>query len=159
MSDDEESSGRGGWIAGLGVVALAAVGGAVAMYLFGEGTPDVIEKPARPPRPTVKPARPGVGAIVPTRRVSLAPPADRERPVRPDEAEPTNLTPGMRQEMNYFVDDILDAAHDTCIRPWMRELPPSVTAEFVFDAVLYDGQMYDIGVRSLDHEMPDDLQN
>lgn len=161
MSDAEEektSSGRG-WMVGVGVVVLAVVGGVGSMIAFDEGALEPAIDPAPTmPRPTVTPS-PVAPTVRPSgARVSLPPPPDVQRPERPENARVNTMTPGMRQEMNYFVDGIIKAARDECILPWMDDMAPATTAEFVFDTVLYDGQMYDVGIKSLDHDLPDDVR-
>ena len=57
--------------------------------------------------------------------------------------------------MNYAVDAVLQEAKVSCLEPWLKnnpEAPPS--SEFVFDALLFDGQLADIGMRSLSLDVP-----
>ncbi len=160
-SGEQEPSRGGRWIGGAVVVVLAVAGGAISTLLFQGGIDPVAETPDPvPPRPTVTPApaRPEAAPRA-SQRISLEPPPERERPVRPEVVEPTPLTPDMRREMNYFVDDILKASRDDCILPWLDQMEPGTEAEFVIDAVLYDGQMYDVGIRSLDHELPGSVRS
>lgn len=161
MSDEASSGGRR-WIGGVVVVVLAMAGAAVTTILVDEGLDPVVEDPdPPPPRPTVTPAqprpRPDVVDTRTTQRISLQPPEGHELPNRPDTIELNPLTPDMRREMNYFVDDILKASRNACIMPWLEEIGPGTRSEFVFDAVLVDGEMYDIGVRSLDRELPGEV--
>ncbi|MEN0063646.1 MAG: hypothetical protein AAGA48_15955 [Myxococcota bacterium] len=159
MSEEEKSSGRG-WIAGVAVAALAVIGGIVSMLVLDEQvgpaggpTPEPV-----PPRPTVTPS-PVKPTIRPGARLSLPPPDDLSRPERPENPEIVPLTADMRREMNYFVNEIVKAARDECILPWMEGFAEPTTAEFVFDTVLYDGQMYDVGIRSLDHDLPEAVRS
>lgn len=57
--------------------------------------------------------------------------------------------------MNYAVDGVLREAKAQCLAPWLARQPePPPSAEFVFDALLFDGQLADIGMRSLTLDVP-----
>lgn len=160
MTEEESKpSSNRTWIAGVGVAVIAVVAGVGSLLYFDEPTVDPIDNPVPPrPPPTVEPAPPRPVLAPGRSRVSMPPPDDRDRPIKPDNPTPAPVTPELRREMNYFVDDMMTAARDKCILPWMEEFDDGTTAEFVFDAVMYDGQMYDFGIRSLDHDLPESIQ-
>ena len=92
-------------------------------------------------------------------RVALTPPPGREAPAAPPPSErvQANLTPEDRGAMNTAVDDAVAAAREECLRPWLVAHDEVDPAEFVFDAVTYDGRMVDVGIRSLTHDLPADV--
>ncbi len=101
---------------------------------------DVVEVPAPP-----EPSRGG-----PLQRPDDVPEGDF-----PEEAPPpADITPDVKRDMNYAVDDIVRAARDECIVPWIDEIPDPTEAEFVFDAVLWNGVLYDASIRSLNVDIP-----
>jgi hypothetical protein len=63
--------------------------------------------------------------------------------------------------MNFAVDGVLRAARTECLEPWLDQTASEpggqLPAEFVFDAVLHDGRMVDMGFRSLEREVPTDV--
>jgi len=142
-------------IAGLGVIAVLAI---VAAVLLPMRRPDAAPPPEHVERPkpaTPAPARPAPIAV----RVALPPPSDVEPPRLPEQRPPdVAITPEDRRAMNYAVDGVLREAESQCLEPWLAKLPerPS-SAEFVFDALLFDGQLADIGMRSLTVDVPADV--
>lgn len=158
MSDAPRSSRS--WMVGTAVILVALVGGLISVIALDD--PTSVSAPTDdplPPRPSVTPSppRPSAGRAS-AQRVSLAPPPERARPEMPDNPRQLTLTPEMRREMNYFVDDIVKDARDKCILPWLGGLADP-QAEIVFDAVLYEGQLYDVGIRSLDLDMPERVRS
>lgn len=108
----------------------------------------VAAEPAPPPAPANAPLRVA-------ERAKLARSAGVPEPEWPEERpEPSVITPDDKKKMNYAVDDVLRDARDECIVPWIDEIAEPVEAEFVFDAVLWDGQVYEAGIRSLNLEIP-----
>lgn len=136
----------------LGLLALLLL----ALLVVGDTTSAPVE-PAPAPRPAKpKPAERPMPASV---RIPLPPPRNVEPPTPPDERPPpAPITPDDRRDMNFAVDRVLQAAREECLEPWLAgvdDAPPK--AEFVFDAVLFDGQLADIGMRSLHLEVPRDV--
>ncbi|HHO53819.1 MAG TPA: hypothetical protein ENK18_23840 [Deltaproteobacteria bacterium] len=139
---------------------LAAIGSLVAVLLLGaliaqDTTPD---PPIAPPpvASSVAPSAPAPRAT----RVQLPRPADVQLPEPPREPPaPAELTPDDRRRMNYAMNDVLIEAREACILPWIDGLEEPLKAEFVLDAVLYDGHLYDVGIRSLDLEMPTSVRD
>jgi hypothetical protein len=82
-----------------------------------------------------------------------------EPPRVPDERPPdVPLSPDDRRTMNYAVDGVLKEAKTQCLAPWLDKMPDAPpSAEFVFDALLFDGQLADIGMRSLTLDVPADV--
>ncbi len=141
-------------VAGLIVVAVLAIVGAVFLMRRPEPAPPV-EHVVRPQPVKPAPAQPAPKAV----RVPLPPPADVEPPRLPDERPPdVALTPEDRRSMNYAVDGVLQEAKTQCLEPWLAKVPERpARAEFVFDALLFDGQLADIGMRSLTLDVPADV--
>jgi hypothetical protein len=139
-------------VAGLSAVALLAVLAAAVL----SRDPDSPGPPTPPPSPApVAPPSPAPIAV----RVALPPPADVDPPAVPEE-RPADvpITPDDRRAMNYAVDDVLKEAEAQCLEPWLARLPERPgRAEFVFDALLFDGQLADIGMRSLTVDVPADV--
>lgn len=163
MSEETKPPSGRGWIAGAGVAALAVVLGVGGLVAFQtpQGPTDGVDPVPVPPRPTVDPAAPRPAALAVANgraRVSLPPPEDHELPEPPEDPTPPPITPEVKREMNVFVDDLLRAASEGCVLPWLEEFEEPTQAELVFDAVMYDGQMYDFGMRSLDHDLPERVQ-
>jgi hypothetical protein len=144
---------------GAAVVLLAATAGLLSMVLGGGGPGEAggaVEEPAAPsPEPVAHP-----GGVPRATRASLPPPAGIERPQPPPEPlPPARVTPDDRREMNYAVDGVLRAARVDCLEPFLADAgaEPGAEEEFVFDAVLYDGRLYDVGLRSMGHDLPDSV--
>lgn len=139
---------------------LAVSASLVAVFLLGaliaqDTTPEApAEHPAAPAARA--PARSASAEPAPVAvRVPLRRPAGVQLPEPPEEApEPAYLSPDDRRLMNHAMNDVLSEARDACILPWLDEQQEPLKAQFVLDAVLYDGQLYDVGIRSLDLEMP-----
>jgi hypothetical protein len=129
------------------VLALLALGSLLLIALSPEG-------PERKPRKVpARAAQPAPRAI----RASLPPPPGVELPELPQERpQASDLTPDDRRAMNFAVEGALIPARDECLVPWMEE-EGLEAAEFVFDAVLYDGRLVDIGFRSLTSDVPADV--
>ena len=141
-------------VAGLILVALIAI--VAALVLMRRPDPPPEEPPVARPSPVrPAPAVPAPKAV----RVALPPPADVEPPRLPNERPPeVALTPEDRRSMNYAVDGVLREAKSQCLEPWLAKLPERpATTEFVFDALLFDGQLADIGMRSLTLDVPADV--
>lgn len=141
-------------LAGLGAIAVLAI--VAAVWLFGRPDPPQSDPaPVRPQAVRPAPAQPAPKAV----RVALPPPADVEPPRMPDERPPdVAITADDRRSMNYAVDGVLQEAKTQCLAPWLARLPePPPSAEFVFDALLFDGQLADIGMRSLTVDVPADV--
>ncbi len=145
-------------LVGVGIAALALLGLGLLIAQDDGAAPD------RPPPPKVERPRPTpstVPAPAPQfTRVQVPAPAGVDRPdfpaVRP---EPADLAPDEYRAMNYAMDDVINGAREVCIRPWIDATDEPLTAEFVFDAVLYDGRMFDFGLRSLSAEVPGDVMD
>jgi hypothetical protein len=142
-------------IGGIGALVVAIL--LLGLLIAQDTGPDLGDVPPAP-EVQVEP-RPDPGPVASKAvRHALKPPADIEPPEPPDErpAEAA-VTPDDRRAMNYAVDHVLRAARDECIVPWLDTIPEPTNAEFVFDAVLYDGQLYDVGLRSLSLDMPGEV--
>jgi hypothetical protein len=137
-----------------GVAVLLVLLGGLAVLL---SAPDTGERPA--PRPVEVPApRP----VPRAQHIPLRPPPDIEVPDPPRERPPpAEITPDDRRTMNFAVDGVLRAARTECLEPWLDQSASEPggerPAEFVFDAVLHDGRMVDMGFRSLEREVPADV--
>jgi hypothetical protein len=91
-------------------------------------------------------------------RATLPPPPDIERPALPEEPlPPAQITPEDRRQMNFAVDGVLKAARAECIGPWLANIGAEQADEFVFDAVLYEGRLYEVGLRAMGHDIPPDV--
>jgi hypothetical protein len=105
------------------------------------------ERPSRVPRPTP-----------PATRVGLPAPLGVEPPEAPDERpEPAHVTGDDRRLMNVAVDDVLTAARTDCLVPWLGRDGDGAPEEVVFDAVLHDGRLVDVGIRAMRLELPSDV--
>ena len=95
-----------------------------------------------------KPARPNV-------RVTLPAPVGVDPPVLPREPpEPALLTGDNRRLMNFAVDDVLTTARTECLVPWLGREGDGEPVEIVFDAVIHDGRLVNVGLRSMRLEVP-----
>lgn len=102
--------------------------------------------------------RPADAPVQMATRAKVPRPEGIDEPEWPEERPPpTTITPDDKRKMNYAVDDVLRDAREECILPWIDDLPDPLEAEFVFDAVLWDGQLYEAGIRSLNAEIPQDV--
>ena len=141
-------------LAGLIVLGVLAI--VIASLWTRRPDPAPPEVPVvRPPPVKAAPAAPAPKAV----RVPLPPPADVEPPRLPEERPPdVAITAEDRRSMNYAVDGVLREARTECLEPWLAKLPERpANAEFVFDALLFDGQLADIGMRSLTVDVPADV--
>ncbi|MBX2796199.1 MAG: hypothetical protein KTR31_00980 [Myxococcales bacterium] len=139
-------------IAGLAVIAVIVAG--LALFALGpqDTEPDV---PEPVERPETKQDREVVKAYPRAKPIPLPRPPDIEVP-EPLEDRPSPVDIGHEEklEMNYAVDDVLKEARDSCIVEWIDGIADPTEAEFVFDAVLVDGRLSDVTMRSLNLEMP-----
>lgn len=136
------------WILGIG-----ALFGLVLLGVWWAATSDAPVPPpsARKPVATA-PKRPA------NTRIPLPAPQDIPPPVLPRERpEPAQLTPDDRQRMNIAVDAVLTAARTECLVPWLGREGDGEPVEIVFDAVLNDGRLVDVGLRSMRLEVPPDV--
>ncbi len=146
----EEGTGRIVLVAaGLVVLALLVL---VLVVVVGGGP-----APEAPPAPRTRVvraegARPAPRSV----RVPLPAPAGREHPDPSTRQEPARLDADIKREMNHAADDVLSEARSRCLQPWVDDEIEAPT-EVVFDFVLHDGELADIGLRSLSREMPADV--
>ncbi len=123
--------------------------GLLGVAVVASDTPDPAPRvpgPAPRPKRVVHAARSG-------ERVSLPrPPADPARP-----APRTHLDPETKLEMNTTVDDVVRVARTDCLEPWVAGLPDAPTTEVVLDVVTVDGDVSDLGFRSLGADLPADV--
>ncbi|MEQ1564864.1 MAG: hypothetical protein ABMA64_04445 [Myxococcota bacterium] len=139
---------RTGWFVA-GLLAAMLLGGLVMVMVIAADVPE-----QDPAAATPAPAPTGFRS----QRQPLAPPPGVERPRIPRERpEEARITPDDRRAMNFAVDDVLKAARADCLEPWVGTVSPEVAEEVVFDAVLIDGRVVDIGIRALTHEIPPDV--
>jgi len=136
-----------------GVLALALTLSLLGLLMLGMLiAQDTIPEPAEDAPPQVAAVRPHPAPLV---RQPLRPPPGITPPEPAAERpSPAQLEPADRKLMNYAVDNVLKEARDDCILPWIDAIEDPLTAEFVFDAVLHDGQLFDVGLRSLSAEVP-----
>jgi hypothetical protein len=134
------------------IVALVAIGGAGFVWLLSADTPNGAAPAASGARLAQAPRQ---------QRASLPPPPGqalpRDLPPPSERVQATHLTPEERGSMNQAVDGVLATAREECLRPWLQSLGDPNPSEFVFDAVTYDGRLVDIGIRSLQHDIPGDV--
>lgn len=137
---------------GIVVVVVAALLWALIAQDTSVEAPESEVKVERPaPRAPDAPVQMATRAKVPR-------PAGIDEPEWPEERPPPSMiTADDKRKMNYAVDDVLRDAREECILPWIDALPDPLEAEFVFDAVLWDGQLYEAGIRSLNAEIPQDV--
>lgn len=138
---------------GLGLAALAFL---LLALLIAQDTGGELEA-ADPVVVAVPEPReaPEVAAAPRYARVPVPAPDGVERPEPPPVRPPSaDVTPDEYRAMNYAMDDVIRNARQACIEPWLDETMSALEAEFVFDAVLYDGRMYDFGLRSLSSDVP-----
>jgi hypothetical protein len=138
-------------VAGLVLLAVATLWLGAMLVLDAMDPPPSSAPDPKEPRPTAP-------AGYQSQRIGLEPPPGVDRPALPREPpKPALLTPDDRRAMNFAVDDVVKAAKRDCLLPWLAKVAPDATSEFVIDAVLYDGRVVDIGLRSLDRELPPDV--
>lgn len=90
--------------------------------------------------------------------IRLMPPPDvTSPPERTFRAPPVTLTAEDRRTMNYAVDDVVRAGRDACLYPWLESETFDVPAEFVLDAVLFDGGLADMTFRAIGRDVPPDV--
>lgn len=91
-----------------------------------------------------------------SQRVALpAPPGVDLPPPSRTGRQPVRLTPEDRRLMNFSVDDVLRAARADCLQSWVNAGGQDV--EIVFDVLLSDGRVMDIGMRSLGQAVPQEV--
>jgi hypothetical protein len=149
-------------LVGLGMAAAVVAVLLLGLLIAQDTGSQVAEAPAPAPVAPAPAPPPPVGTAPAPRfaRVAVTAPPDvapteplPERPVAAD------VGPEQYREMNYAMDDVINDAREECIRPWLDRTPEARKAEFVFDAVLYDGRMYDFGLRSLSTEVPGEVMS
>lgn len=140
-------------------VALAIVA-ALLWALIAQDT-SVSTDPEPEPAPVAAAPRPDPTAAVQRGiRATVPRPEGIPEPEWPEERPPPSIiTPDDKRKMNYAVDDVLRDAREECILPWIDDLDEPVEAEFVIDAVLWDGQLYEAGIRSLNLEIPQQVMD
>lgn len=140
---------------GAAVILVAATAGLLSIVLLAGDERQEQPVVAASPAP-----RPRSGPVPRAIRASLPPPAGVERPEPPPEPLPeARITPDDRREMNYAVDAVVRAARHECLAPFLAEagVASGVEEEFVLDAVLYDGRLYDVGLRAMGLDLPEDV--
>jgi hypothetical protein len=65
------------------------------------------------------------------------------------------MTPEDRRLMNFSTDDMLKVVRAECLQPWVNERAAEV--ELVFDVLLSDGRVMDIGMRPIGAEVPPEV--
>lgn len=140
------------------IAALAVLVAATLLVVLGIALTAEHDATDADPRPSPAP-RPGatsVAAAPRAVRASLPPPAGIDRPEPPPEPPPpAEITGEDRRLMNVSVDAVLRAARAECLEPWLDGLGDG--DEFVFDTVLYDGRVFDVGIRAMAHDIPGDV--
>lgn len=153
MSDAEARQGRIVLI-GVGLVSLAVL---LLMALVIAGSSDgPEEQPAPAPAARTSRSEP-VRAAPRAVRVPLPAPAGRAHPDVRERLAPVHLTGDLKFTMNSAVDDAIRPARLQCLEPWVDSLTDARETEFVFDAVIHDGALADIGLRSLTEAVPEDV--
>lgn len=130
------------WIGGALAALLLLVVVGVGLLVAADANRGNV--PTDPP-----PAAPQALAQTPaTTRHALPPPpgVDPAPPSRNGHGPP-RMTPEDRKLMNYSVDDVLKVARAECLQGWVDTVGEDT--EIVFDVVLSDGRVMDIGLRSL----------
>lgn len=152
MSDAEARQGRIVLVA-VGLVSLAVL---VVMGLVIAGSSETPEPPApasAAPSARIEPVRAAPRAV----RVPLPAPAGRAHPDVRERKDPVHLNGDLKFTMNTAVDDAIKPARHECLEPWVDSLTNPRETEFVFDAVIHDGELADIGLRSLSEAVPEDV--
>ncbi len=120
------------------LVVLLIVGALVFGWLFLTAPTDpVVVRAPEPPRAKVR-ARPSPSPG----RVSLPRPAAPE----PAGTRP-RLDPNTKYSLNDHVDQVVRAAREECLLPYVNGVPDPHELEFVLDVVLVEGDATDFGVR------------
>ena len=132
----------------VGVLALAAL----LAWVFAS---DVSTPSAVAPEPTPKPGRkappPASAPAGPRGRVSLPRPAAKGH-------RTAVLDGNGKYALNASVDEVVRAARDACLAPWVPTLPAPHEVEFVLDVVTLDGSVTDFGFRApAGEELPPDV--
>lgn len=130
------------------VLIVAAVGGLLVVDAAQDEplAPEVARRPAPSP-----PA-----SATASQRVTLpAPPGVDLPPPSRSGRQPVRLTPEDRRLMNFSVDDVLRVARADCLQAWVNAGGQNL--EIVFDVVLSDGRVMDIGMRSLGPPVPPEV--
>ncbi|MCA9494220.1 MAG: hypothetical protein KC621_30040 [Myxococcales bacterium] len=153
MSEAEARQGRIVLI-GVGLVSLAVLA-LMGFVIVGSGeTEEVAESPApSAPTPRTEPVRAAPRSV----RVPLPAPSGRRHPDVRQRKEPVHLDGDLKLVMNTAVDDAIRPARVECLEPWVDGLPNPHETEFVFDAVIHDGELADIGLRSLSVPVPEEV--
>jgi len=86
------------------------------------------------------------------RRV-LPPPEGHPVPERPEHAAKAELDTEQWRDYNVAVHEMVTRARAQCLRPFVREQQLG-KVEVIIDAVLWDGEVVDFGIRGLE-EVPD----
>jgi len=138
----------------VGVLVLAALGllWASMRELPGDGTEPVPVPAPRPERraPAVVPPAAADG---PMGRRPLPAPVGHEPARRPDNATKANLSTEQWRDYNTAVHELVTRARKQCLRPYVRDAGLG-RIEVVIDAVLWDGEVVDFGIRGL-QDVPD----
>jgi len=142
-------------IATAALLVLAVIGLVAVLWLVPD---DAVEQPVveapRPkaPRPTgtVAPRDPVAG---PMGRRSLPAPDRSDRTPPPAGTPTAHLSTEEWRDYNVAMHDVATNARERCVRPFAQENDLG-TVEIVLDAVLWDGEVVDFGLRGL-QQVPD----
>lgn len=142
----------GGATAGLFLLALLIIGGVVATNDTAIDPPPVAdaEEPARRPGGTVPVAAPAAG---PMARRPIPSPTGAKAARPPSNSPAADLSTEEWRDYNSAMHDVVSKAREACIRPYAQEQGLG-KIEVIVDAVLWDGQVVDFGLRGL-QEVPD----
>jgi hypothetical protein len=137
------------WFSVAGALLLVLVLALVALLVLADSG-------KTPPEPEVAVATSRSDAIDDPRRLALPPPAGIEAPPASRAGPRTaRMTPDDRRAMNVSVDDMLKVARADCLQPWVNDAGKPV--ELVFDVLLSDGRVSDIGMRPLGATVPEQV--
>jgi len=140
----------------VGVLVLAGLG----LFWLATAPPSVPDPPVPTPQPAVPVPSPRAPPVVPPpapgpmARRTLPAPTDRPvRPPPPPNAPRAKLSTEQWRDYNESVHEMVTRAREACLRPYVRDAGLG-RIEVVVDAVLWEGEVVDFGIRGL-QDVPD----
>ena len=141
----------------IGAVAFVVATLAIVSLLYQSTEPGDVELDIDPAPEVGKIAPAPAPASKPRTRVD---PRPRDTPVPASLARPNptteNVPPDVKQDYNYAMRDAVKEARIQCIAPYVDEVGMLEPATMVMDAVVTDGELTDISLRSVG-DMPKDV--
>ncbi len=139
---------------GVATVALLLAALLILLSVVGASPSSEPEEPAPPPPLPARGSTLPDAPSGPMARVAVPRPSDAA-PLKEPPVGRTELNTEQWRDYNLAVDDVTRAAREACLRPW-AQAEDIGRVEVIVDAILWDGEVVDFGIRGLG-DIPDDV--